>query len=122
MSIPIIVKGNLGNDPELKFVKTGRGDVALTTFALAYKPREKKGDEWVDGETMWFRVAIWGERGETLVDALKKGDQVLVNGSFKQISYESNGEKKTALELNASDVALVPKASPKKKQEDVAPW
>ena len=122
MSIPIVVKGNLGSDPELKFVKTGRGDTALTTFSLACKPREKKGDEWVDGETMWFRVITWGDRGETLVDALRKGDQVIVQGSFKQVSFESrDGEKKTALEISATDVALIPKANSKKK-DDVAPW
>ena len=123
MSIPIVVKGNLGNDPELKFVKTSRGDTGLTTFSLAYKPRERKGDEWVEGDTMWFRVVIWGEKGESLVDTLRKGDQVLVQGSFKQTSFEGrDGEKKTALEISASDVALIPKSAPRKsapKQDDV---
>lgn len=125
MSIPIVVKGNLGNDPELKFVKTSRGDTGLTTFSLAHKPRERKGDEWVEGDTMWFRVVIWGEKGEGLVDALRKGDQVLVQGSFKQTSFEGrDGEKKTALEISATDVALIPKSAPRKsapKADDV-PW
>lgn len=122
MSIPIVVRGNLGNDPELKFVKTGRGDTALTTFPLAYTPKEKKGDQWVEGETMWFRVVIWGDRGETLMDSLRKGDSVLVQGNFKQSSFENrDGEKKTALEISATDVAIIPKAAPKKKTDDV-PW
>ena len=125
MSIPIVVKGNLGNDPELKFVKTSRGDTGLTTFSLAYKPRERKGDEWVEGDTMWFRVVIWGEKGEGLVDALRKGDQVLVQGSFKQSSFEGrDGEKKTALEISASDVAILPKPAPRKAppRADSVPW
>lgn len=125
MSIPIVVKGNLGNDPELKFVKTSRGDTGLVTFSLAYKPRERKGDQWVEGETMWFRVVLWGEKGESLVDALRKGDQVLVQGSFKQTSFDGrDGEKKTALEISANDVALIPKAAPRKSQvqADDVPW
>ena len=125
MSIPIVVKGNLGNDPELKFVKTSRGDTGLVTFSLAHKPRERKGDQWVEGETMWFRVVVWGDRGEALVDALRKGDQVLVQGTFKQTSFDGrDGEKKTALEISASDVALIPKAAPRQsapKADDV-PW
>mgnify|MGYP006283617251 CR=1 FL=1 len=122
MSIPIVVRGNLGNDPELKFVKTGRGDTALTSFPLAYTPKEKKGDQWVEGETMWFRVVIWGDRGETLVDSLRKGDSVLVQGNFKQSSFETkDGEKKTALEISATDVAIIPKATAKKKADEV-PW
>jgi single-strand DNA-binding protein len=125
MSIPIIVKGNLGNDPELKFVKTSRGDTGLVTFSLAHKPRERKGDQWVEGETMWFRVVLWGERGETLVDALRKGDQVLVQGTFKQTSFDGrDGEKKTALEISATEVALIPKSAPRQsapKADDV-PW
>lgn len=123
MSIAVTVKGNLGGDPELKWIKTARGESALTTFSLAYKPREKKGDEWIEGETMWFRVTVWGERGETLIDSLSKGDLVLVHGSLKQSTFDGrDGEKKTALEINATDVALVPKGAPRKKAEEVPGW
>lgn len=124
MSINVTVKGNLGGDPELKWVKTSRGETALTTFSLAYKPREKKGDEWIEGETMWFRVTVWGERGEPLIDSLSKGDLVLVHGAMKQSTFEGrDGEKKTAMEINATDVALVPKSAPKKQAaEEVPGW
>ena len=71
---------------------------------------------------MWFRVVIWGDRGETLVDSLRKGDSVLVQGNFKQSSFETkDGEKKTALEISATDVAIIPKATAKKKADEV-PW
>lgn len=124
MSIQVTVKGNLGSEPELKFVKTGRGDTALVTFSLAYTPRERKGEQWVDGETMWFRVVQWGEKGEVLVDALAKGDTVIVSGSMKQSKFTGrDGVEKTALEINATDVGVVPKGAPKRKvQEDVPGW
>ena len=112
MSIPLTVKGNLGSDPELKFVKTSRGETGLVTFSLAYTPKERKGDTWVEGETMWFRVTSWGEKGEALVDALRKGDSVIVQGSMKQSTFKGrDGQDKTALEINATDIGLIPKVS-----------
>jgi single-strand DNA-binding protein len=111
MSIPVTIKGNLGADPELKYVKTARGDAALVTFSLAHTPRERKGDEWVEGETIWFRVTTWGDKGEIYIDAFKKGDTVLVQGSMKQSTFKGrDGVDKTALEINATDIGLVPKA------------
>jgi single-strand DNA-binding protein len=110
MSIPVTIKGNLGSDPELKYVKTARGDAALVTFSLAHTPRERKGDEWVEGETIWFRITTWGDKGEVYVDALKKGDTVLVQGSMKQSTFKGrDGVDKTALEINATDIGIVPK-------------
>jgi single-stranded DNA-binding protein len=37
-----------------------QGQLPLVTFSLAYTPRSRKGNEWVDGEAMWFRVAQFG--------------------------------------------------------------
>jgi single-strand DNA-binding protein len=111
MSIPVTIKGNLGSDPELKYVKTGRGDTTLVTFSLAHTPRERKGEQWVEGETIWFRVTTWGEKGEIYVDALHKGDTVIVQGGMKQSTFKGrDGIDKTALEINATDIGIVPKA------------
>lgn len=122
MSIPITVKGNLGSDPELKFSKNNK---AWATFSLAYTPREKKGDEWVDGETMWFRVVTFGEKSETVTDNLTKGDTVLVTGAFKQAKFTGkDGVEKTALELNATEIAKVLKPGAKRKpvQDEEPGW
>lgn len=117
----ITVKGNVGKNPEIKFVKTSRGDVGLVEFSLAETPREKKGEEWIDGETIWYRVIQWGQKAEVLVDAISKGDSVIVFGTLKQSSYKAkDGTDKTALEINASDIGVVPKVS--KKTEDTPPW
>ena len=119
----ITVKGNVGKDPEIKFVKTARGDVALVEFSLAHTPRERKGEEWVDGETTWFRVIQWGAKGEVLVDTISKGDTVIVLGTLKQSQYKSkDGTDKSALEINATDIGVVPKVSKAKKVEDTPPW
>ena len=41
------------------------------------------------GDTMWFRVNVWGEKGEALMDHIKKGDLVLVQGTFKQSTFKN---------------------------------
>jgi single-strand DNA-binding protein len=104
----IRVKGRVGNDPEIKFVT--QDQLPLVTFSIAYTPRNKKGGEWVDGETMWFKVALFGKKAEAIADSIKKGDEVLVLGSVKQSTFQGrDGVEKTALEITASEVALVPR-------------
>jgi single-strand DNA-binding protein len=104
----IKVKGRVGSDPEIKFVT--QDQLPLVTFSIAYTPRSKKGGEWVDGETMWFKVAQFGKKAEAIADTIKKGDEVLVLGSVKQSTFQGrDGSEKTALEITASEVALVPR-------------
>jgi single-strand DNA-binding protein len=104
----IKVKGRVGSDPEIKFVT--QDQLPLVTFSIAYTPRSKKGGEWVDGETMWFKVAQFGKKAEAIADTIKKGDEVLVLGSVKQSTFQGrDGVEKTALEITASEVALVPR-------------
>ena len=119
MSIQVNIKGNLGSDPDLKFVKTANGEKAVVNFSLAYTPRERKGDQWVEGETMWFRIVQWGDKAEILVDALKKGDTVMVSGTMKQATFKGkDGTDKTALEVTATDIGLIIKAALKKKADE----
>ena len=114
----ITVKGNLGNDPELKFVKTGRGDTAVLNFNLAHTPREKQGNDWVEGETVWFRVAVWGDKAELYADNLQKGTTILVKGTMKQSTFKGrDGSDKTAFEISASDIGIVPRSNKVKKVE-----
>jgi len=70
----ITVKGNVGSEPELKFSKN---NMAYITLSVAYTPRVKDGDNWKDGETMWFRVVQFGTKAEATADMIKKGDAVL---------------------------------------------
>ena len=113
MSISVTVKGNVGSEPELKFVKE---NLALATFSLAYTPRIQKNKEWIDGETMWFRIVQFGDKAEQLMDLVKKGDTILVQGNMRQSTFTGkDGTEKTSLEINASDIGVIPRT--KKKQE-----
>lgn len=122
----ITVKGNVGSDPELKFSKN---NTAYVTFSVAYTPRTKDGDNWVDGETMWFRVVQFGVKAEATTDMIKKGDGVLVSGSMKQSTYtDKEGKERTSLEINATDVGVVPRLvknnnqSTENQTEGAFPW
>lgn len=116
----ISVKGNLGDDPDLKFSKNNN---AYCKFSLAYTPRYQENGEWKDGETNWFRVTIFGAKAEAVADNFKKGDTVLVVGDLKQSTYtDKDGNEKTSMEIAAKDVGLVPKLHKANKQEEVAPW
>ena len=57
---------------------------------------------FVKGEeiTQWVNCSIFGERGEKLINSLKKGSSVFVSGEFYARKWESNGKNGTSLELN----------------------
>jgi single-strand DNA-binding protein len=118
MGITIQVTGNVGTDPEIRF--TGNG-LALANFSLASTPRVKKNGEWEDGETVWFRVTVFGRDAETIVDTVSKGMKVLVTGSLTQSTFtdKTNNEKKS-LEIRAETVAMIPYAQKKNKESEFA--
>lgn len=100
---PIItVTGNLTADPELRFSPSGS---AVANFTIAQTPRTKKGDEWVDGETLFLRASIWREAAEQVAESLTKGTRVIAQGRLKARSYETReGEKRTSYEFDVDEV------------------
>ena len=99
----ITVTGNLTADPELRFTPSG---AAVANFTIASTPRtfDSRGQEWVDGETLFLRASIWREAAER-VASLTKGTRVIATGVLKSRSYETKtGEKRTAIELDVEDI------------------
>lgn len=104
----IKVRGRLGNDPEVKIV--GADNLPVVTFSLAHTPRSKKNGEWIDGDTQWFQVSMFGKRAQAVGGTAKKGDEVLVVGALKMNNYtDRSGQQKTGLEITASDIGLIPR-------------
>jgi single-strand DNA-binding protein len=119
----ITITGNLGKDVELKFV--GKDDLAVATLSMAYTPRVMKDEEYQDGETMWFRVTVFGNKAEAVADQLKKGDTVIVTGALSQSTYtDREGKERVALEIKATEIGNLIKRFPrlKKTTEDNLPW
>jgi len=99
----IQVVGNLGRDPELRYTPSGR---PVTEFSVAVNQSTKNQQtgEWVEA-TDWFRVSIWGDRGERAAENLRKGNRVLVDGRFRTREYEAkDGQKRMSLEITADTV------------------
>ncbi len=70
--------GNLGNDPELRYV--GGDGNAVCNFSLAVNRRwNNKSGEKME-ETAWFRISVWGKQAEAVNQYLAKGKQVLIEG------------------------------------------
>lgn len=76
----IIIAGNLGRDPEMRYLPDG---TAVTNFSMATNRRwtDRNTGQPVD-ETIWFRVSVWGRQAETANQYLSRGRPVLVEGSL----------------------------------------
>ena len=85
----IIVVGNLGRDPELRY--TPQGD-AVCDFSIAVNDRKKdKAGEFQD-TTTWFRVTLWRRLAENASKYLTKGKQVYIEGRLVGAIAYSLGE------------------------------
>ena len=99
----IQIIGNLGRDPELRYTPNGR-PVASFTVAVNQSTKNQQSGEWIES-TDWFRVSVWGDRGERVAENLRKGSRVFVDGRFKTREYEANdGQKRMSLDITADTV------------------
>jgi len=73
----IIIVGNLGKDPEMRYTPSGQ---AATSFSVASSRNYTGQNGQQVKETIWFRVTTWGKTAETCSQYLKKGSKVLVEG------------------------------------------
>lgn len=99
----ITVVGNSVADAELRFMPNGQ---AVSNFSIASTPRQKVNDEWVDGETAFYRVSAFRALGEECADQIRKGTKLIVTGKFKVKSWEKDGVKRTDLTIDAEDVGI----------------
>lgn len=100
----ITIVGNLVDDPELRFTASG---VAVANFRVASTPRQfdKATNEWKDGDSLFLSCSVWRQYAENVAESLQKGNRVIVVGSLKQRSYETNaGEKRTVFEIDVEEV------------------
>jgi single-strand DNA-binding protein len=98
----MMIIGNLGADPELRYTPSGK---AVTNLRVAVNDRSKGPDgEWVE-ETMWIGVEVWEQAAERLAEQLRKGNKIYAEGSLRAREYEArDGQKRTALELRFARV------------------
>lgn len=100
----IVIIGNLTADPELRHA----GDTPVANFTIASTPRtfDKASNDWKDGETLFMRSTAWRELAENAAATLHKGARVIAQGILKQRSYDKDGEKRTVIELEITEIGL----------------
>ncbi len=76
----LIIVGNLGRDPEMRYTPSGQ---AVTNFNVATNRKYTTSDGNKVEETTWFRISTWGKTAEACNQYLKKGSKVLVEGRLK---------------------------------------
>jgi single-strand DNA-binding protein len=101
----IIVIGNLGRDPELRYTPQGNA-VCNFSVATSEKKRDKAGE--MQEVTIWFRVTTWGKQAETASKYLTKGRPVYVEGRLRVDEWtDRDGKNRYTLEVNASDLHFI---------------
>ena len=76
----LIIVGNLGRDPELRYTPQG---TAVCNFTVATSERRKSASGEPEETTTWFRVSAWGRQAELANEFLTKGRQVYVEGRLR---------------------------------------
>ncbi|PYP93083.1 MAG: single-stranded DNA-binding protein [Candidatus Angelobacter sp. Gp1-AA117] len=102
----VILVGNLGKDPEIKYTPNG---VPVAKFSLATNERFKdKSGEWQD-RTEWHNIVAWQRLAEIVGEYVKKGSKLYIEGKLQTSSWEDkqSGEKKYRTEIVAQDLVLL---------------
>ena len=99
----VMLMGNLTRDPELRYTSNGS---AVTNFGLAVNRKFKQGDEWKE-DVCFVDITVWGKQGENCAEYLSKGRPAFVEGRLQYSTWESDGQKKSKLEVVANTVQFL---------------
>jgi single-strand DNA-binding protein len=107
----LVLVGNLGRDPEMRYTPNG---TAVTSLSVATSRRYTTADGQAKEETAWFRVSVWGKQAEPCNQYLAKGRKVLVEGVLvpdenggPRIWTGSDGKPRASFEVRATTVRFL---------------
>lgn len=101
----VILIGNLGRDPELRYTQAGS---AVTNFTLATNEKWKDKDGNNQERTEWHRIVVWGRSAENCAQYLQKGSSVFIEGRLQTREWEDkDGNKRHTTEINATSVQFL---------------
>ncbi len=132
----IVIVGNLGRDPEMRYTPDG---TPVCNFSVATNRRWTNGDGTPGEETTWFRITTWRRLAEVCAQYLSKGRQVLVEGHLRPDSETggprvwtgNDGQARASFELTAQsvkflggrgDAAAYQEEGPAAEEEDEIPF
>lgn len=100
----VILVGNLGNDPEVKYTQSGQ---TIATLSLATTRAWKDRDGNPQEKTEWHRIKLWGKLGDIAGEYLRKGRQVYIEGRLEYGSYEKDGVKHYTTDIVADEMQML---------------
>ena len=101
----IILVGNLGRDPELRYTPQGT-PVCSFTMATNEKRKDKVGE--MQDVTTWFRVTLWGRQAEAASQYLTKGRPVYIEGRLRVEEWtDRDSKQRYTLEVHATDMQFI---------------
>jgi single-strand DNA-binding protein len=101
----VLLIGNLGRDPELKYTPQG---TPVTTFSVAVSRTWKTPDGQQRDETEWFRVVAWERLAEQCNEYLRKGSKVFIEGRLQTREWQgADGQQRQTVEVVASNMLIL---------------
>lgn len=100
----VIIIGNLGADPELKYTPSSR---ALCNLRVATTDVFKDKGGQRQERTEWHRITVWGDQAENCSKYLSKGRSVYVEGRLQTRSYDKDGQKHYSTDIVADRVVFL---------------
>ena len=106
----IILVGNLGRDPELRYTPDG---TPVCNFSLATNERRRDPKTGENNDvTTWFRVTLWRRQAEVASQYLSRGKPVYIEGRLRVEEYtDRDGKLRHTLEVTATDMQFIGSAA-----------
>ena len=116
----VMLIGNLGKDPELRYTTSG---VAVATFSLATNETWKDQDGNQQERTEWHNIVAWKKLAEICGEWLKKGKKVYIEGRIQTRSYDdkNTGAKRYITEIVADNMIMLDSKGSVESSPSVAP-
>jgi single-strand DNA-binding protein len=100
----VTVVGNLGADPELRYMPNGN---PVTSFSICANERRGSGEDRTEKQ-LWFKANVFGNSAEAVATHLKKGDPVYLEGRINPELWKGrDGETRLTMNINTSDVQFL---------------
>ena len=108
----VIVAGNIGRDPEMRYTPSG---VPVTSFSVATSRQYSNAQVQPVKETIWFRITCWSKLAEFANTYLKKGMKIIVEGRLvpdpntggPRVFQRSDGTSGASFEINAVTIRSI---------------
>ena len=100
----VILVGNLGRDPELRFTAAG---TAVANLSIATSETWNNKDGVKQEKTEWHRVVLWDKLAEIAKEYLSKGRQVYLEGRLQTRVWEKDGQKRYTTEIRGDQLVML---------------